>query len=131
DHRPSHAGRGRLSCRLHRMERTRSELTSAVLLVVVAAALSSQAGANHVGAYVPKDNAVTTNFKQVKFSVQAKKFDVPLQLFEAGALRAEMLAHAATLPARLEESTRAALKVGEGAELERRLMFLFAALARD
>jgi hypothetical protein len=113
------------------MERARSELTSAALLVVVVAVLSSQATAHHVGAYVPKDNAVTTNFKQVKFSVQAKKFDVALQLFEAGALRAEMRAHNATLPAGLEEGTRAALKAGDGAEVERRLMLFFAALARD
>ena len=113
------------------MERARSELTSAALLVVVVAVLSSQAGAHHVGAYVPRDNAVTTNFKQVKFSVQAKKFDVALQLFEAGALRAEMRGHAATLPAGLEEGTRAALKAGDGAEVERRLMLFFAALARD
>ena len=104
---------------------------SAALLVVVVAVLSSQATAHHVGVYVPKDNAVTTNFKQVKFSVQAKKFDVALQLFEAGALRAEMRAHAATLPAGLEEGTRAALNAGDGPEVERRLMLFFAALARD
>src|SRR5205814_2571542 len=93
--------------------------------------VGAPAPAHHVGAYVPKDNAVTTNFKQVKFSVQAKKFDVALQLFEAGALRAEMRGHAATLPAGLEEGTRAALKAGDGAEVERRLMLFFAALARD
>jgi len=89
------------------------------------------AAAHHVGAYVPKDNAVTTNFKQVKFSVQAKKFDVALQLFEVGALRAEMRAHAATLPPALEEGMRAALKASDGVEVERRLMVFFAALARD
>ena len=98
----------------------------ATLLTVGAPAL-----AHHVGAYVPKDNAVTTNFKQVKFSVQAKKFDVALQLYEAGALRTEMRAHAATLPAGLEDGTRAALKAGDGPEVERRLMIFFAALARD
>src|SRR5439155_636257 len=100
----------------------------AALLALV---LASPAAAHHVGAYVPKDNAVTTNFKQVKFSVQAKKFDVALQLYEAGALRTEMRAHAATLPAGLEDGTRAALKAGDGPEVERRLMIFFAALARD
>jgi len=54
---------------------------------------------------VPKDNAVTTNFKQVKFSVQAKKYDVALRLFDAGPLRAEMRAHAATLPPGLEDGS--------------------------
>ena len=89
------------------------------------------AAAHHVGSYVPRDNAVTTNFKQVKFSVQAKKFDVALQLFEGGALRAEMRAKAATLPPGLEDGTRTALKASDGAEVERRLMLFFAALARD
>jgi hypothetical protein len=99
--------------------------------LVVTATTIAPASAHHVGAYVPKDNAVTTNFKQVKFSVQASKFDVALRLFEAGPLRAEMRAHAATLPAGLEDGTRAALTAGDGPEVERRLMIFFAALARD
>ena len=113
------------------MRRAKPPLTSAALLAVIVTAVASPVAAHHVGAYVPKDNAITTNFKQVKFSVQAKKFDVALRLFEAGALRSEMRAHAATLPAGLEEGTRAALKAGDGAEVERRLMLFFAALARD
>jgi len=99
--------------------------------LVVTATTIAPASAHHVGAYVPKDNAVTTNFKQVKFSVQASKFDVALRLFEAGPLRAEMRAHAATLPAGLEDGTRAALTAGDGPEVERRLMIFFAALVRD
>ena len=79
--------------------------------------VAAPAAGHHVGAYVPKDNAVTTNFKQVKFSVQAKKFDVALRLFETGALRTEMRAHASTLPAGLEEGTRAALKASDGPEV--------------
>lgn len=103
------------------------------LLAMLAAlgAVATPAAAHHVGAYVPKDNAVTTNFKQVKFSVQAKKYDVALRLFDEGALRAEMRAHAATLPPGLEDGTRAALAAGDGPEVERRLMIFFAALSRD
>jgi len=103
-----------------------------VLSVLMAlATMISPAAAHHVGSYAPRDNAVTTNFKQIKFSVQAKRFDVALQLFESGAVRAEMRAQAATLPAGLEEATRAALRTGDGPEVERRLMIFFAALARD
>jgi len=91
----------------------------------------SPAAAHHVGSYVPRDNAVTTNFKQIKFSVQAKRFDVALQLFESGAVRAEMRAQAATLPSGLEDGTRAALRASDGPEAERRLMIFFAALARN
>src|SRR5262245_4401375 len=103
-----------------------------VLSVLMAlATMISPAAAHHVGSYAPRDNAVTTNFKQIKFSVQAKRFDVALQLFESGAVRAEMRAQAATLPAGLEEATRAALRADDGPEVERRLMIFFAALARD
>ena len=105
-----------------------TRLALAVFLLVLPA---WPAAAHHVGAWTPKDNEVTTNFKQVKFSVQAKKFDVALRLFERGALRAEMRAHAATLPAGLEDGTRAALQTGDGLEVERRLMIFFAALARE
>jgi hypothetical protein len=84
-----------------------------------------------VGTYTPRDNELTTNFKQVKFSVQARKFDVALRLFERGALRAAMREQARTLPAGLEAETRAALRAGDGPEVERLLMVFFAALARD
>ena len=94
-------------------------------------AITSPAVAHHVGSYVPRDNAITTNFKQIKFSAQAKRFDVALQLFESGAVRAEMRAQAATLPSGLEDGTRAALRASDGPEAERRLMIFFAALARD
>ena len=106
---------------------------SAVLtaLATIAVSIASPAAAHHVGSYVPRDNAVTTNFKQVKFSVQAKKYDVALRLFDSGALRAEMHAHATALPLGLEDGTRAALAAGDGPEVERRLMIFFSALARD
>ena len=88
-------------------------------------------GAHHVGAYVPRDNEVSANFKQIKFSIQARKFDVALRLFEAGALRAEMRAQAARLPAGLEEAMQAALHAGDGPRAERDLMVFFAGLIRD
>ena len=75
----------------------------------LAASPSARPRAHHVGAYVPRDNEVTANFKQIKFSIQAGKFDVALRLFETGAVRAEMRAQARRLPAGLEDATRAAL----------------------
>ena len=108
-----------------------SVLAVLTALATITVTVTSPAAAHHVGSYVPRDNAVTTNFKQVKFSVQAKKYDVALQLFDAGALRAEMRAHAAALPPGLEDGTRAALTAGDGPEVERRLMIFFAALSRD
>jgi hypothetical protein len=104
-----------------------SALAAAVLLL----ALASPASAHHVGAYTPRDNEITTNFKQIKFSLQAKKFDVARRLFEEGALRAAMREKAGTLPAGLETGTLAALQSDDALEVERRLMIFFAALARE
>jgi hypothetical protein len=100
----------------------------AVTLVLLAAA---PAAAHHVGAYVPRDNEISANFKQLKFSIQARKFDVAARLFETGAIRVEMRGRAGRIPPGLEEATRAALVAGDGARAERRLMVFFAALIRD
>lgn len=100
-----------------------------VLLVLVG--LAVPAAAHHTNAYTPKDNAISTNFKELKFSIQARKFDVALRLYDAGALRAEMRARAAALPAGLEARTRAALAAGDTAGAEQGLMVFFVALARD
>ncbi len=104
---------------------------TAVAALALLLALASPAAAHHVGAYTPRDNAITTNFKEIKFSVQARKFDVALRLFDEGALRAAMREKAAALPAGLESGTRAALQAHDGAEVERRLMIFFAALTRE
>jgi hypothetical protein len=100
----------------------------AVTLVLLAAA---PATGHHVGAYVPRDNEVSANFKQLKFSIQARKFDVAARLFETGAIRVEMRARAGRIPSGLEEATRAALVAGDGPRAERGLMVFFAALTRD
>src|SRR5207245_1255777 len=100
----------------------------AVTLILFAAA---PATGHHVGAYVPRDNEVSANFKQLKFSIQARKFDVAARLFETGAIRVEMRARAGRIPGGLEEATRAALVAGDGPRAERGLMVFFAALIRD
>ena len=94
-------------------------------------AVATPAVGHHVGTYTPRDNEITINFKQIKFSLQAKKFDVALRLFDEGALREAMREKAASLPAELEIGTRMALQAKDGAEVERRLMIFFAALARE
>jgi len=102
-----------------------------VLATALVAMAAGPAAAHHVGAYVPRDNEISANYKQIKFSIQARKLDVALRLFEAGAVRAEMRAQAVRLPAGLEEATRAALAAGDGPRAERGLMVFFAALIRD
>ena len=92
---------------------------------------TTPARAHHVGAYVPRDNDVSTNFKQIKFSMQAQKFPVALALYEGGALRRELGKHAAALPPGLDQSIRGALKAGDVRTAETGLMVFFAALVRD
>lgn len=104
----------------------------AVLMVVLTALLAAMpAAAHHTGVYTPKDNAITTNFKEVKFSVQAGKFDVAGRRFDEGPLRAEMRARAAALPPGLESRIRAAIEARDAAGVERGLMVFFVALAHD
>jgi hypothetical protein len=106
-------------------------MTRAGALTVAVVLVAGPASAHHTGVYAPKDNAITTNFKQLKFSVQAGKFDVALRLFDEGPLRTEMHARAGVLPEGLEARTRAALVARDAAETERGLMIFFVALARD
>jgi hypothetical protein len=103
-------------------------LAAAVLATLLAA---GPAAAHHVGVYVPRDNAISANFKEIKFALQAGKPDVARRLFERGALRPELQARAATLPPGLEAGTVAALRAGDAPEAERHLMIFFSALARD
>jgi hypothetical protein len=84
-----------------------------------------------VGSYTPRDNEVSANFKQLKFSIQAGRFDVARRLYDTGALRRELQAQSARLPAGLDEDIRAALQRGDGREAERGFMVFFVALVRD
>jgi hypothetical protein len=106
-------------------------LTALGLVLALPLVQPPEAAAHHVGLYTPRDNDVSANFKQIKFALQAGKPPVALKLFESGALRQEMRARSAHLPAGLEESTRAAIKTGDTSAAERYLMVFFAGLARD
>jgi hypothetical protein len=101
------------------------------LALLAVLAIASPVHAHHVGAYVPRDNDVSANFKQIKFSIQAEKFAVALTLYETGALRRELSRRAQSLPAGLEASIRDALKAGDAPSAEAGLMVFFAGLVRD
>ena len=75
----------------------------AARVLLAGAALTVLAGspaavAHHVGSYAPRDNEVSTNFKQIKYAIQARKLDVALRLFDGGALRKEMQVRAVRVP---------------------------------
>jgi hypothetical protein len=107
---------------------SRGRPLGALLLVLI---LAAPALAHHVGSYTPRDNDVSANFKQLKFSVQAGRFDVARRLYDTGALRRELRAQADRLPVGLDESIRAALERSDGREAERGLMVFVVALVRD
>ncbi len=93
--------------------------------------VAAPAAAHHVGAYTPRDNEISANFKQIKVSLQAQKFDVALRLYETGALRRDLLARAASLPAGLDATILGALGRKDADAAERGLVVFFAALVRD
>jgi len=101
------------------------------LLSVVLIGLPVAATAHHLGSYTPRDNEISTNFKQLKFAIQAGRFDVAQRLFESGAVRKEMLATAPRLPPGLEGEVGASLRERQGTAAERGLVIFFAALTRD
>jgi hypothetical protein len=100
-------------------------------LAIALGGLPPPALAHHLGTYTPRDNEISANFKEIKFSVEARKFDVARRLFEEGAVRREMREQAAALPTGLEAETRAALGAGDLPGVERALMVFLAALARN
>jgi hypothetical protein len=104
---------------------------AACVVVAALAVTATQASAHHVGAYVPRDNEVSANFKQIKFSMQAQKFGVALTLYEGGALHRELSRRASALPPGLDASIRDALKAGDARRAETGLLVFFAALVRE
>src|SRR5439155_690434 len=70
---------------LREMARRRVALATMAAAIALVVAGAGPVPAHHVGTYVPRDNDVSANFKQLKFSLQARKFEVAGHLFETGA----------------------------------------------
>ena len=113
------------------MARRRVALATMATVIALVVAGAGPARGHHVGAYVPRDNDVSANFKQLKFALQARKFEVATRLYETGALKRELRARAAGLPPGLETRIREALRVGDARAAETGLMIFFAALVRE
>jgi hypothetical protein len=98
---------------------------------VVVPGLVAPVLAHHVGSYTPRDNEISANFKQIKFSIQAKRFDVAMRLYDTGALRRALRSQASRMPPGLDEAIGTALKAGDARAAESGLMRFFAVLMRD
>ena len=106
-------------------------LARLALGLVLMLATAPPAAGHHVGVWTARDNEVSTNFKQIKFALQAGKFDVARRLYESGALRRDLQSQAARLPAGLDAGIQTALAAGDARAAERGLMVFFVALTRD
>ncbi|MBI4607553.1 MAG: hypothetical protein HY726_00920 [Candidatus Rokubacteria bacterium] len=89
------------------------------------------ADAHHVGVFIPKDDDITKNFKDIKFAGQAGRFDVALKLFDDGIVHATMEKFETELPRGLEDGLRAALKAKNLPGVELRLAIFLAFMTRD
>jgi hypothetical protein len=98
---------------------------------VVVPGLVAPVLAHHVGSYTPRDNEISANFKQIKFSIQAKRFDVAMRLYDTGALRRALRSQASRMPPGLDEAIGTALNAGDARAAESGLMRFFAVLMRD
>lgn len=127
--RPIHSGSPRAAAALR--PRTPTVLAVLAALATIITAYGAPTSAHHVGAYTPRDNEISANFKQLKFSLEARKFEVALRLYDEGALRKELRARSGALPAGLDDRLRAALQRGDVPDAEAGLMVFVLALARD
>lgn len=99
--------------------------------VALAAGPAGLALAHHVGVFIPKDTDITLNFKEIKASAQAERFDVAVKLFDEGILHATMEKHEKSLPSGLEDGLRASLKTRDLPGAELRLSIFLAFLTRE
>ena len=90
-----------------------------VVVLLLAAGVAGPADAHHVGVFIPKDNDVTKNVKEIRFAAEAGRYDLARKLFDDGIVHATMEKQEKSLPRGLEDGLRAALQRGDlpGAEL--------------
>ena len=93
--------------------------------------LATVASAHHVGVFVPKDDNITKNFKEIKFAAQARRFDLALKLFDDGIVHATMEKNERRLPRGLEDGLRAVLRGRDVAGAELRLAIFLVFMTRE
>jgi hypothetical protein len=107
-------------------------VTWLALLVAALVLVPGATTAHHVGAFTPRDTDLTLNFKQIKASAQAGRFETALRLFEDGTVHDTMARYEKQLPPGLEDGLRAALRARDlpGAELRLSVVLAFLTQAR-
>jgi hypothetical protein len=101
------------------------------LVLAIGIGAVAPAAAHHVGAFIPRDDDITKNFKEIKFAVEAARFELALKLFDDGVIHATMEREDKRLPRGLEDGLRAALRGKDRAGVEVRLAVFLTFMTRE
>lgn len=99
--------------------------------LVALAGVSTPAAAHHIGAFIPKDDDITRNVKEIKFATQAGRPELAVKLFDGGIVHATMEKEEKRLPSGLEDRLRGALRRQDLPGTELRLAIFLAFLTRE
>jgi len=106
----------------------RRELGSALILF---AAISDPAAAHHVGVFIPKDDDITRNLKEIRYAAEAGRPVLAVKLFDEGIVHTTVEKEEKRLPRGLEDGLRAALHRQDRPGTELRLAIVLAFLTRE
>jgi hypothetical protein len=104
---------------------------TAWLAIMLGICAVGAAHAHHVGAFIPRDDDVTKNFKEIRFAAETNRFDLALKLFDDGVVHATMEKEEKRLPRGLEDGLRAALRGKDRPGVELRLAVFLAFMTRE
>ncbi len=102
-----------------------------LLAALLLAGIPSPVAAHHVGAFVPKDDDVTRNVKEIRFAAEARRPELAVRLFDEGNAHATMEKEEKRLPRGLEDGLRAALRQQDLPGTELRLAIFLTFLTRE
>ena len=106
----------------------RRALGSALILFV---AISDPAAAHHVGVFIPKDDDITRNLKEIRYAAEAGRPVLAVKLFDEGIVHTTVEKEEKRLPRGLEDGLRAALHRQDRPGTELRLAIVLAFLTRE
>ncbi len=102
-----------------------------VALTLLSLGSSMPATAHHVGTFIPKDDDITKNVKDIKAATAAGRFDLAVRLFDDGIVHGTMEKQEKRLPRGLEDGLRAALRRGNLPGVDLRLAIFLAFLTDE
>jgi len=99
--------------------------------LILLAAISDPAAAHHVGVFIPKDDDITRNLKEIRYAAEAGRPVLAVKLFDEGIVHTTMEKEEKRLPRGLEDGLRAALHRQDRPGTELRLAIVLAFLTRE